>query len=251
MPASSTEATKPDASTCTESDSKLAQCTVSELKANIAKLGLSSSRCLEKADLVALLRSVETPENKSFGRRSSLSLSARWKSSVAPSPMGRKSLLRVLHRAKRQPPGPGAGGRHERQEEQLRGLARVRRPMTTVRWAFQGPRCKRCLGKNARSWSSSAGERWPAWRTRTSARSGCKPRPPGLSGGWLQPGTECCRLSRTGHHPRIHRATSADRLTTTANRLDNQLSNRPAQSPSPSCRSCRRHWRQQRQRRCR
>mmetsp|Transcript_124654 Transcript_124654/g.364044 ORF Transcript_124654/g.364044 Transcript_124654/m.364044 type:complete len:291 (-) Transcript_124654:64-936(-) len=71
--------------------SELEGCSVQELKARLASLGVSCSRCVEKAELVALLRGAA-------GRRRRSLLGG--KAAGGRPSMGRKSMLKVLHRVK-------------------------------------------------------------------------------------------------------------------------------------------------------
>jgi len=106
-------------------DTDLTRRTVTELKATITELGLDASLCIEKSELVELLRSVSpsrTPIRgvkrlslRSQDRRSSLR-AARRKSLVAA--VGRKSWLRAAaHAAKPvQNKAKGAAGSAQRRE---------------------------------------------------------------------------------------------------------------------------------------
>jgi len=110
-----------------DGETDLARCTVQELKAKIAALGLSTSQCVEKADLVALLRASPRPcTSGTPGRRRSGTRAARTSSGAAL--RGRRSLVRALHCVKAtrvSSQRSAAAKKRPRLEERLRGIAQA------------------------------------------------------------------------------------------------------------------------------
>eukprot|EP00408_Alexandrium_pacificum_P019617 CAMPEP_0171194806 /NCGR_PEP_ID=MMETSP0790-20130122/21078_1 /TAXON_ID=2925 /ORGANISM="Alexandrium catenella, Strain OF101" /LENGTH=302 /DNA_ID=CAMNT_0011660013 /DNA_START=37 /DNA_END=945 /DNA_ORIENTATION=+ len=117
-------------------DEDLMQRPVSELKARLTSLGVGTSRCVEKADLVALLRSAGVPERGPAGaagakrRPSLLGASARRTASARLS-MGRRSVLRNLHCTKK-PQQAGAAMGQKQLEAQLKMVLRAADDFTAL-----------------------------------------------------------------------------------------------------------------------